>query len=180
MLCKLMWTSLNDCRCMIKEIAYVTDHSEPNGVAELTVKIVSAYVSHNTVAQSELPKLITTVAGQLRQGSAVSEQPAEDKPDPAVSVRRSIRPDHLVCLVCGQPQKMLKRHLEVKHGLTPAEYRRRFDLRPDYPMTAPNYAQQRREFALKAGLGRPKKPARRGRRSVVRPKKAEPSTAATA
>jgi predicted transcriptional regulator len=68
-----------------------------------------------------------------------------------------------VCLVCGQPQKMLKRHLEVQHGLTPPEYRRRFDLKPDYPMAAPNYAQQRR-----------------GRRSAVRPKKAEASASATA
>jgi predicted transcriptional regulator len=178
--CNLRWTSLNDCRCMIKEITYVADQSEHNGVAELTVKIVSAYVSNNTVAQSELPELITTVAGRLRQGTTVPEQSADVKSEPAVSVRRSIRPDHLVCLVCGKPQKMLKRHLEVKHGLTPAEYRRRFDFKPDYPMTAPNYAQQRREFALKAGLGRPKKPARRGRRSAVRPEKAEESAAATA
>jgi predicted transcriptional regulator len=165
---------------MIKEIAYVTDHSEPNGVAALTVKIVSAYVSNNEIAQSELPELITTVAGRLRQGSSVPEQPAEERPEPAVSVRRSIRPDHLVCLVCGKPQKMLKRHLEVKHDLTPAEYRWRFGLKPDYPMAAPNYAQQRREFALQAGLGRPKKPARRGRRSPGRPKKAEASASATA
>jgi predicted transcriptional regulator len=158
----------------------VTDHSESNGIAELTVKIVSAYVSNNTVAQSELPELITTVAGRLRQGSAVPEQPAEEKHEPAVSVRRSIRPDHLVCLVCGKPQKMLKRHLEVKHGFTPAQYREHFGLKADYPMTAPTYAQQRREFALKAGLGRPKKPARRGRRSAVRPKKAEASASTTA
>jgi predicted transcriptional regulator len=91
-----------------------------------------------------------------------------------MSVRRSIRPDHLVCLVCGQPQKMLKRHLAVQHGLTPAEYRVRFGLKADYPMAAPNYAQQRREFALQAGLGRPKKPARRGRKPSVRERKAEP------
>jgi predicted transcriptional regulator len=163
---------------MIKEITYVTDHSEPNGVAELTVKIVSAYVSNNTIAQSELPELITTVASRLRPGSAVAEQPAEARPEPAVSVRRSLRPDHLICLVCGKSQKMLKRHLAVKHGLTPAQYRQRFDLKRDYPMTAPNYAQQRRDFAIQAGLGRPKKPARRGRKSSVRPQKAEASATA--
>ncbi len=97
-----------------------------------------------------------------------------------MSVRRSLRPDHLICLVCGKPQKMLKRHLAVKHGLTPAEYRERFDLKPDYPMTAPNYAQLRRDFALQTGLGRPKKPTRRPRRSSVRPRKAEPGASATA
>jgi predicted transcriptional regulator len=96
-----------------------------------------------------------------------------------VSLRRSIRPDHLVCLVCGQLQKMLKRHLAVRHGLTPAQYRERFGLKPDYPMAAPKYAQQRRELALQSGLGRPKKPARRGRKSGGRSRQAEPSTAAT-
>jgi predicted transcriptional regulator len=78
-----------------------------------------------------------------------------------VSLRRSIRPDHLVCLICGKPQKVLKRHLAARHELSPAEYRERFGLKPDYPMTAPKYAQRRREVALAAGLGR--KPARGGR-----------------
>ena len=143
----------------------MTDYSEPNGVAELTAKIVSAYVSNNAIAQSELPELITTVAGRLRKVGAEPEQPVEERRQPAVSVRQSIR---------------LKRHLAVKHGLTPAQYRERFDLKPDYPMAAPNYAQQRREFALRTGLGRPKKPARRAGRSSVRVPKAEPSAAATA
>ena len=137
---------------------------QPIGVAELTVKIVSAYVSNNTIAQSELPELITTVAGRLRQGSAVRVQAAEEKPEPAVSVRRSVRPDHLLCLVCGKPHKMLKRHLAVRHEMTPAEYRERFGLKPDYPMTAPKYAQQRREVALATGLGRLESPSRRAER----------------
>jgi MucR family transcriptional regulator, transcriptional regulator of exopolysaccharide biosynthesis len=158
----------------------VTDHSERNGVAELTAKIVSAYVSNNTTSQSELPELITIVASRLRWGSAEPEQLAEERPEPAVSVRRSIRPDHLVCLVCGQLQKMLKRHLAVRHDLTPAQYRERFGLKADYPMAAPNYAQQRREFALQTGLGRPKKPARRGRRSPGRSQQAGSSAAANA
>jgi predicted transcriptional regulator len=162
---------------MIKEIASVTDHS---GVAELTVEIVSAYVSNNLIAVSDLLALITTVANQFSKVNAEPEQAAEEMPKPAVSVRRSVRPDHLICLVCGKPQKMLKRHLAVRHELTPAGYRKRFDLKPDYPMTAPNYAQLRRDFALQTGLGRPKKPARRARRSSGRPGKAEPSASATA
>ena len=104
-----------------------------------------------------------SVPNQLVKVGAKPDQPAEEKtdPKPTVSVRRSIRPDHLVCLVCGKPQKMLKRHLAVQHELTPAEYRERFGLKPDYPMAAPNYAKQRREVALRTGLGRLKSPARR-------------------
>jgi predicted transcriptional regulator len=91
----------------------------------------------------------------------------ESKPEPAVPVRRSIRPDHLACLVCGKPQKTLKRHLGAAHGLTPAEYRERFDLKADYPMIAPNYAQQRSELARQIGLGRPKRSARRPRKKPM-------------
>jgi predicted transcriptional regulator len=83
---------------------------------------------------------------------------------PAVPVRRSIQRDHLLCLVCGKPQKVLKRHLAVQHDLTPAQYRERFGLKPDYPMASPSYVQRRREVALQTGLGRPKQPARRRRK----------------
>jgi predicted transcriptional regulator len=164
---------------MVRETASVNETSEPTSVAALTAEIVSAYVSNNKIAPSELAGLITTVAGQLRKVGAEPDQPAEDKPEPAVSVRRSIRPDHLVCLVCGKPQKTLKRHLAVRHELTPAGYRERFGLKADYPMTAPNYAQQRREVALRTGLGRPKKPARRARKSTARPKVPGSSQSAT-
>jgi predicted transcriptional regulator len=147
------------------EIPAVTNDAErPPSLAQLTAEIVSAYVSNNKTAPADVAALITAVAGQLSKVGAEPEQPAEEKPEPAVAVRRSVRPDHLVCLLCGKAQKMLKRHLAVRHELTPAEYRERFGLKPDYPMTAPNYAQQRREVALATGLGRPKKPARRGRK----------------
>jgi predicted transcriptional regulator len=83
-------------------------------------------------------------------------------------VRRSVRPDHLVCLICGKKQKLLKRHLTVEHELTPDEYRQKFGLKTDYPMVAPDYAQQRRELALSIGLGKPKKAARRRRKPAPR------------
>ena len=156
------------------ESPVLTDDAEPpSSLAQLTAEIVSAYVSNNNIAPSDLAMLITTVARQLAKIGAKVEAPAQEKPEPSVSVRRSIRPDHLLCLVCGKPQKMLKRHLAVQHELTPAEYRERFGLKSDYPMTAPNYAQQRREVALASGLGRPRKPARRGRKGSVRPRAAE-------
>jgi predicted transcriptional regulator len=156
------------------ESPVVTEDVEPpSSLAQLTAVIVSAYVSNNQVAPSELAGLITTVAGQLSKVGAEPDQPAEEKPESAVSVRRSVRPDHLVCLICGKKQKLLKRHLAVEHGLTPDEYRQRLGLKPDYPMVAPNYAQQRRELALSIGLGRPKKPARRRQKSTARPAKAD-------
>jgi predicted transcriptional regulator len=77
-------------------------------------------------------------------------------------VRRSIRSDHLVCLVCGKKKKLLKRHLADEHGLTPREYRDTFDLKPDYPMVAPSYTKQRRNLALKSGLGQPRRRAGAG------------------
>jgi predicted transcriptional regulator len=138
---------------------------EPTSIATLTAEIVSAYVSKNQIATSELASLISAVAGQLGKVGAEPEQPAEAKSEPAVSVRRSVRPDHLVCLVCGKPKKTLKRHLAVRHDLTPAEYRERFGLKPDYPMTAPNYTQQRREVAFATGLGRLESPAVRGKKA---------------
>jgi predicted transcriptional regulator len=120
------------------ESPVVTDDAEPpSSVAQLTAEIVSAYVSNNKIAPSELGGLITTVAGQLSKVGAEPGQPAEEKPEPAVSVRRSIRPDHLVCLICGRKQKLLKRHLAVEHELTPNQYRETFGLRSDYPMAAP-------------------------------------------
>lgn len=144
---------------------------ESSALAEITAEIVSAYVSHNQISPLDLSNLISAVAGQLgKLGTEVEQPAAPSKPEPAVPVRRSIRPDHLVCLVCGKTQTLLKRHLAAHHGLTPAQYRETFDLKADYPMVAPRYAQQRRELALEIGLGRPKK--RRRRRSTARPKAA--------
>jgi predicted transcriptional regulator len=95
--------------------------------------------------------------------------------------RRAIASDHLVCLACGKKQKLLKRHLSTEHALTPEQYRSTFELRPDYPMVAPNYAKQRRELALKIGLGRPKKPAPKPRRKTAARSRAKASgTAAPA
>jgi predicted transcriptional regulator len=142
----------------------VSESSEPTSLAKITAEIVAAYVSNNQIAIADLAGLITTVAGRLSKVSGEPEQATAETPEPAVSLRRSVRPDHLVCLVCGKAHKTLKRHLAVQHELTPASYRERFGLKSDYPMTAPNYARQRREVALATGLGRPQKPARRMRK----------------
>ena len=95
---------------------FMADDAEPASLADMTVEIVSAYVAHNQVAASDLPKVISTVAGELRTLGREPQAPLPSKPEPAVTVRRSVRPDHLVCLICGKKQKLLKRHLAVEHG----------------------------------------------------------------
>jgi predicted transcriptional regulator len=125
---------------------------EARSVAKLTTEIVVAYVTRNTIAPADLSDLIGAVSRAL--GVLGREEPEPAKPGPAVPVRRSIHDDHLVCLVCGKPQKVLRRHLAVAHQLTPEAYREQFGLRPDYPMAAPGYARQRSEMAKRVGLGR--------------------------
>lgn len=118
----------------------------------LTSDIVASHLSNNSVPVSELPKLIEDVFGVLK--SIDSGADASQKPQPAVSINKSVTPDHLVCLEDGKKLKMLKRYLMTQYGMTPQEYRERWNLPPDYPMVAPNYAKQRRELAKKIGLGR--------------------------
>ena len=135
-------------------------------IVELTTEIVAAYVSNHKIGVPDLSSVINAVATVLASLGTEPEPSVLERPEPAVSVRRSVRPDHLVCLICGKKQKLIKRHLAVEHDLTPNQYRESFGLKPDYPMAAPNYAQQRRELALKIGLGRPRK-QRRGRKSIA-------------
>jgi predicted transcriptional regulator len=125
----------------------------------LTADIVAAHVSNNSVAVSDIPTLIENVHRALN-GLSPSEVVAEvERPEPAVSVRASIKPDYIVCLEDGKKLKMLKRHLMTHYNMTPDEYRARWNLPADYPMVAPNYAATRRELAKKIGLGR--KPGKR-------------------
>ena len=139
----------------------MNEQSERTQIAELTTEIVAAYVSHHKIQVPDVPNLINAVATELGSLGTEATPTAMERPEPAVSVRRSVRPDHLVCLICGKKQKLLKRHLAVEHELTPNQYRDSFGLKPEYPMAAPNYAQQRRELAVKIGLGRPKRARRR-------------------
>ena len=118
----------------------------------LTADIVSAHVSNNSVAVNDLPQLIQNVHQALSGLGQVKEEPAP-KQEPAVSVRSSIKPDYVVCLEDGLKMKMLKRHLMTDHGMTPDQYRQKWGLGADYPMVAPNYAEQRRTLAKKIGLG---------------------------
>jgi predicted transcriptional regulator len=128
----------------------------------LTSDIVAAHVSNNNVGVEDVPSLITNVfaaLASLGEGAPA----AQPRPEPAVSVRSSVKKDHIVCLDCGKKMKMLKRHLSTEHGMTPEEYKARWELGPDYPLVAPDYADTRRKLAKQIGLG--KMPGqKRGRR----------------
>jgi predicted transcriptional regulator len=130
---------------------------------EVTAGLVAAYVGGNTIAAADVPALIRSVHQALSNVGAKAEA-ADVGREPAVSVRRSITPDYLICLEDGRKFKSLKRHLRTKYDLSPEQYRARWDLPKDYPMVAPNYAQARSDLAKQMGLGQGgRKPARRGR-----------------
>ncbi|MEO9462618.1 MAG: MucR family transcriptional regulator [Marinomonas sp.] len=131
----------------------------------LTSDIVAAHVSHNNVSADDMPSLINNVYGALA-GLGDAQAAEEVRPEPAVSVRSSIKRDHVVCLDCGKRMKMLKRHLSTEHDMTPEEYKTRWELPGDYPLVAPAYAETRRDLAKKIGLGR-KPGQRRGRNKKV-------------
>ena len=118
----------------------------------LTADIVAAHVSNNSVAVNDLPNLIQNVHSALNGISGRSAAP-EPRPEPKVPIRSSIKLDYIVCLEDGKRLKMLKRHLMTHYNLTPDQYRQKWGLSPDYPMVAPNYAEQRRSLAKSIGLG---------------------------
>jgi len=127
------------------------DSQNHNELLELTTEIVSAHVSNNTLPVNELPQLIQDVYRTL---SAVGGVPiANERPQPAVPVKKSVTAEYIVCLEDGKKLKMLKRHLKTAYDMTPDEYRERWGLPRDYPMVAPNYAKHRSSLAKKIGLG---------------------------
>lgn len=123
-------------------------------LVELTTSIVAAYVSNNSVVPADLPDLIDQTCDALRQSAAKEFQPLKEELNPAVSIKKSVTPDYIICLEDGKRFKSLKRHLRNSFNLTPAEYREKWGLPYDYPMVAPNYAAVRSALAKKIGLGR--------------------------
>jgi len=125
-----------------------------------TTDIVAAYVRHNSVSPDQISGLINAVHSTLTSlGKNVADEPPRV---PAVSVRRSVRPDHIICIECGYKGKMLKKHLQSRHGLSVPEYKSRWKLASDYPMTAPSYSERRSQLAKSTGLGR-----KRGRAASI-------------
>ena len=145
----------NHCR----ETGLMNNTEQSNDLLALTTEIVAAHVSNNTVALGDLPQLINQVYNSLANIGVVPP-PSAVRPQPAVSVKKSVQPDYIVCLEDGKKLKMLKRHLKTAYNMSPEAYRERWGLPPDYPMVAPNYARQRSHLAKEIGLGTR---ARRGR-----------------
>jgi predicted transcriptional regulator len=137
------------------------DSAEGTVFIELTAEIVSAYVSNNSVAASDLPGLIAQVHAALAQVSSGRGEMSFESSKPAVSVKKSITSDHIVCLEDGKKFKSLKRHLRSQYNLSPEQYREKWGLPADYPMVAPNYAQARSRLAKEMGLGQQRR--RRGK-----------------
>ncbi|KAB0265291.1 MucR family transcriptional regulator [Microvirga brassicacearum] len=130
---------------------------------ELAADIVSAYVSNNSVPSAELPSLIGDIhAALLRVGGGAAEAPAE-APKPAVSLKKSVTPDYIICLEDGKKFKSLKRHLRTQYNMTPEQYREKWGLPVDYPMVAPNYAKARSDLAKEMGLGQQRRKRRTAR-----------------
>jgi predicted transcriptional regulator len=128
------------------------DTEQADDLLTLTTEIVAAHVSNNTVGLGDLPQLINQVYNSLANIGTAPAAPAA-RPQPAVSVKKSVQPDYIVCLEDGKKLKMLKRHLKTAYDMTPEAYRERWGLPSEYPMVAPNYAKQRSQLAKEIGLG---------------------------
>jgi predicted transcriptional regulator len=125
--------------------------AEQSDIRKMTTKIVEAYVGNNSLAVEQLPDVIKTIYGSLQ---ALNAGDGAAPLNPAVSIRSSVKPDYIVCLEDGKKLRMLKRHLNTHHNLTPDEYRAKWHLPADYPIVAPNYAEQRSKLAKNFGLGK--------------------------
>ena len=129
----------------------MSDSENQSEILELTTEIVSAHVSNNTLPVADLPQLIQDV--YITLSTVGTGQSSTERLQPAVSIKKSVMPDYIVCLEDGKKLKMLKRHLKTAYNMTPEEYREKWGLPRDYPMVAPNYAKHRSSLAKKIGLG---------------------------
>lgn len=148
----------------------MTDALKNDPLLPLVTEIVVAYLSHNTVAMSEIPRLIADTRAALANSGALNAHGGErgslaTNREPAVPVKKSVTPDYLICLEDGTKLKMLKRHLRTAYDMTPEQYREKWGLPEDYPMVAPNYAKKRSSLAREFGLGRGGRKRRPARRS---------------
>ena len=145
-------TEMNSSNMKSKEDP-MTENMEQDNLIELTADIVSAYVSNNSIQSSDLPALISEIHAALHQTLGGPAEPVPEPQKPAVSIKKSVTPDYIICLDDGKKFKSLKRHLRTHYDLTPEDYREKWGLPADYPMVAPNYAKARSMLAKKMGLG---------------------------
>ena len=137
----------------------VSDRAMDNqrDLVRMAAEIAAAYVSANPVQPQDIPALIRTVHGALLEVAGVTAAAPEATPEPAVSIKKSVTADYIICLEDGKKFKSLKRHLRTRYSMTPDEYRAKWGLAHDYPMVAPNYAKERSNLAKRMGLGQTRK-----------------------
>src|SRR6201988_1359764 len=139
----------------------MSDTNSGGTYIELTASIVSAYVSNNSVPTQDLSALINQVHSALTRVSSGQSEAVAETLKPAISVKKSITADYILCLEDGKKFKSLKRHLRTQYNMTPEQYREKWGLAADYPMVAPNYAAARSQLAKQMGLGQQRR--RRGK-----------------
>ena len=144
----------------------VPERVSRDDVLRMAVDVVAAYVSNNKMPTGGVPEVISTIFESLSAAEAAAAGGRTEPQKPAVPIRRSVTPDFIICLEDGKKLKMLKRYLRNSFDMTPEEYRAKWNLLPDYPMVAPNYAKKRSELAKKIGLGR--KTTRKGKGKAKR------------
>lgn len=132
----------------------VPDYLSHSNVVQMTTLVVAAYVGHNRVDEAQIPEVIKSVYASLAELDGRSSAVIEAKQKPAVSIKKSITDDYVICLEDGKKLKMLKRYLRTAYDLSPEDYRAKWGLSSNYPMVAPNYSKQRSVFARKIGLGK--------------------------
>ena len=149
-----------------RELSSSDTYTNTDDLLVLTTDIVSSYVSKNVVPAADLPKLIQTVHSSLSGVGLKAEEVKTAAPEPAVPVKKSIKPDAITCLECGKGFKSLRRHLNTHHDQTPDEYRAKWSLPADYPMVAPEYSEARSSLAKSMGLGQRRTKANKKRKSA--------------
>jgi predicted transcriptional regulator len=149
----------------------MTENVEQGSLIEPTADIVSAYVSNNSIQSSDLPTLISEIHAALHQTLGGPAEPEPEPQKPAVSIKKSVTPDYIICLDDGKKFKSLKRHVRTFHDVSPEEYREKWGLPADYPMVAPNYAKARSMLAKKMGLGRKPTPSTKKKSAKRKPAK---------
>ncbi len=157
--------------------AQTTTETPDHDLRRLAAEIVAAYVSANSVSAGQLPDVIRGVVDALTNLNGQAEAAKAEAQKPAVSIRKSVTPDYLICLEDGRKLKMLKRHLRTTYDMSPQDYREKWGLPANYPMVAPNYAARRSEFAKQIGLGRKMVEEKKAKRSRVKKVRATSSEA---
>jgi predicted transcriptional regulator len=131
----------------------MSEELKAGSLLQMATTIVAAHVSKSSVAAAEIPRLLSDIYQALTGLAGGKLATASSRTEPAVPVKKSITPDHVICLECGKKQKMLKRHIRTAYGLSPEQYREKWDLPPEYPMVSSNYAKKRSALARQIGLG---------------------------